>query len=77
MCGWWWGILREVLPSILRTRRRDGILDGWRIPRPSVHFVAHVFPLHGIMKLDSDYSGAGLINFGTFSSFVEVLFLTV
>ena len=64
-------MLGAGLPSILRTRRWDGILDGRRIPRPSVHFVAHVFPLCGIVKLDSDYSGAGLIIFGNFTSFVE------
>jgi len=30
VCGWWWGILWEVLPPILRMRRRDGIPDGRR-----------------------------------------------
>ena len=74
MRGWWWSMLGASLPSILRTRRRDGILDGRRIPRPSVHFVAHVSSLCGIVKLDSDYSGAGLIIFGIFTSFVEACF---
>jgi len=47
---------------------------GEVLPPPSVHFVAHVLPLHRIVKLGPDYSGAGLIIFGSFSSFVEVLF---
>jgi len=45
------------------------LMNGEVLPRPSVHFVAHVFSLHGIVKLDSDYSEAGLI-----TSFVEVFF---
>jgi len=37
------------------------LMNGEVLPRPSVHLVAHVFSLHGIVKLDSDYSEAGLI----------------
>ena len=37
------------------------LMNGEVLPRPSVHFVAHVFSLHGIVKLDPDYSEAGLI----------------
>jgi len=36
------------------------LMDREVLPRPSIHFVAHVSPLHGIVKLDPDYSGVGL-----------------